>query len=375
MNISVKNQLAIMMFVPLVLIIIIVSFANYIYGVIELRDKKTQWFSDVNYLVSQLYVVGYDVVMFNEEARPKQQWMIISNKVSGYLQTDMFDAEHELFFIETLRNRQRKISKLFNRMQHSKNIQIQSEARQQQLASQILIQTQTIKNDLYKALKRNDAFFNKIREQLILMVVAIAFLLVLVIFLSVYYMYRGVIRPLEILKKWSDDFVRGHLDKEVTLDKSNEFKMLADSFFELGWQLKQNHIELEKNNEKNQELEARNQLLKAHLNHCLEGGGIGYLDWEIEQGIFYLTKEAITILGLKADKTSLKFNHLVNLFAVEDRQSLVYQLERCRDTMKVIEIKSYLAPESGTNKQISIKGSVVSGMDNQYVSLRIMLQE
>jgi len=375
MSLSVKNKLAIMMYVPLVLIIIIVLFVNYIYGVIELRDKKNQWFSDVNYLVSQLYVVGYDVVMYTDEIRPKQQWMLISEKVSGYLQTEMFDAEYESNFIEALRNRQRKISKLFNRMQHLNKIQIHTEARQQQLANQILIQTQAIKNDLYKALKRNDLFYNDIRQRLILMIVAVALVLVMVIFLSVFFMYVGVTKPLEILKKWSDDFVRGHLDKEVALDKSNEFKMLADSFFELGWQLKQNHIELKKNTEKSQELEIRNQLLSAHLDHCLEGGGVGYLDWEIEQGIFYLTKESITILGLKANKTSLKFNDLVNLFVIEDRQGLVYQLERCRDAIKVFEIKCHLTAESGTNKQIIIQGSVFSGLDNQYVSLRISQQE
>jgi len=371
MNLTVKNKLVVMMFVPLVLIIIIVSFANYIYGVIELRDKKNQWFSDVNHLVSQLYVVGYDVVMFNDEVRPKQQWMLISKKVSGYLQTDMFDVEHELVFIDALRNRQRKLSKLFNRMQHSKKMRIHTEARQQQLANQILIQTQAIKNDLYKALKRNDDLYNEIRNQLILMIIAIAFLLVLVIFLSVYYMYCGVTKPLEILKKWSDDFVRGHLDKEVELDKTNEFKMLADSFFELGWQLKQNHIELEKSSEKSQQLDARNKLLMSHLDDCLDGRAIGYLDWDIDQGFFYLTSEATKMLDLKAEKTRLKFNELVNLFAADERQSLVYQLERCRDTMKVFEIKCRLVAESGVDKRIHLQSSVFSDQDSRYVSLCI----
>ena len=374
MNISVKNKLTIMMFVPFLLVTIIVLFVNYIYGVIELRDKKNQWFSDVNYLVSQLYMVGYDVIMFSNEERPRQQWVLISKKVSAYLKSEIFDSEHELVFIETLRNRQRKISKLFNRMQHSEKMQIHTEIRLQQLAKQILNQTQAIKNDLYRALKLNDAFYNDIRQRLILMILSVAFVLVLVIFITVYSMYAGVTKPLGVLKKWSEDFVRGHLDKEIELDKSNEFKLLADSFFELGWQLKQNHIELEKKSKESKVLDGRNQLLMSHLDHCLDGRGVGYIDWEIDQGFIYLTKEAIALLGLKPDKTRLKFNDLVDLFSVDCRQGLVYQLERCRDTLKVFELTCQLSAESGIDKLFVLKGSVIRLENSRYVSIRITEQ-
>jgi len=373
MNLNVKTILGVLLTVPLAIVIIIILFLNYIYSVIELRDKKNQWFSELNYHVSQLNMVGYDVVMYSEEARPRQQWVIISKKVAVFLQTDMFDQGYESVFIESLRNRQRKMSKLFERMTLSSQQILHATQRQQQLARQILHQTQSIKNDIYKALKRNDLYYNEIRQQIILMIVGIAFFLVLVIFVSVYHMYFGVTRPLNILKKWSSEFVRGHLDKEIALDTSNEFKHLADSFFELGWQLKQNYIELEKNKEISQNLEARNQLLISHLNDNISDSGVGYLDWDIDRGVFYLTKAAINILGLKANKTQLKFNDLINLIALEERPGLIYQLERCRDTSKKIETHCHMAVESGTDKKLFFQGNTVSGLNRCYISIQLSL--
>lgn len=369
---SVKKKLSLMMLMPLILVIIILVFVNYVYSIIEQRDEKNHWFSDVNDLVNQLYIVGYDVVMYSGEKRPRQQWILIANRVSERLDNNPFELDSEKDFIDTLRIKQRKISQLFNRMLNANQLKLYTEQRRQLLARQVLFQTQAIKNDLSSALDNNDSYYGEIRQRIVLLIVLIAFILLLSIAVSIYYLYSSISIPLEILKKWSREFVRGHLDKEIELDESNEFRHLADSFFELGWQLKQNHLELELIKNKYCQAELRNQLLLSHLDQCQAGNIQGHIDWNIEAGVLYLSSNVESMFGLEGKDNSVGFDQFANLIDFSERQATVYLLERCRDTGKEFETDCrFRQSGNGNDVRVHLNGALVIIDQHRLVSIEV----
>lgn len=356
---------------PFVLTVIIVSYLNYIYDIIEERDEKNNWLFDTSYLVNQLYVVGYDVIMFPVELRPKQQWKLISKKISEKMNASIFSKDHEKYFIEGLVYKQRKISRLFDRMLYSKSNGAQKHERRNQLAKQVLIQTQSIKTDLYDAVKENEIYYKKIRKNIIFTIALIAFGLMIIITMIVFYLHNSICSPLETLKKWSSDFVSGHLDRKVELKTDDEFKLLADSFFELGWQLKQNYIELDSEIKNRKEAEIRNLILLHHINECQAQTGTGSLDWHVEYGVFYITAVALEFLGLEEQDEILRFDDFINLIDKSDQQSSLFMLERCRDTGKGFDMDVTLNNEGDLIRKVHLTGVASIKAPARYVNITI----
>lgn len=368
---TVKKKLQLLVVLPVILIVTILIYVNHIYDVIEERDEKNHWLSDVSHLVNQLYMVGYDVVMFSSEERPKQQWVLISDKVTKKINTTLFSENHEKYFIDGLKQKQRKISHLFNRMSYLKEGKTKKIERRELLAKQILIQTQAIKNDIYEAVRANEIYYKEIRKNIIFTIILIAILMTLVISVIVYYLHDSICSPLSILKKWSSDFVSGHLDKKIEMDSEGEFKLLADSFFELGWQLKQNHLELDSEIKNRKEAEIRRLMLLHHINECQAKTGTGSLDWHVDYGVFYLTAVALEILGLEETDDTLGFDDFINLIDKKDQQGVLFMLERCRDTSKSFDIEVSLAGKDTSGKKIQLAGVVSIMAPSRYVNITI----
>ena len=361
------------MLLPLLLVVIILSYLNYIYDVIDERDKKNNWLSDVSYLVNQLNMVGYDVVMYPLEERPKQQWKVISGKISKKTDEHIFSKEHEKNFIEGLMYKQRKISRLFNRMLYSKGSKLREIERSNQLAKQVLIQTLTIKNDIHEAQKDNELYYSQIRKNIVVSIAIIAVCAILIIGIIIYYLNISICSPLEVLKKWSADFVSGHLDKKIELNSGNEFKRLADNFFELGWQLKQNHIELDSEIENRKDAEIRSLMLLHHVNECEAKTGIGSIDWHVDYGVFYLTAMALEFLGLEEQDEILGFDDFINLIDKSDQQNTLLILEQCRDTGKGFNIDVMLNREINLKRKVQLVGVVSIKVPSRYVNITIKM--
>jgi len=370
---TVKKKLQLLMLLPLLLIVVILSYLNYIYNVIETRDEKNHWLSDVSYLVNQLNMVGYDMVVYPSEDRPKQQWKLISGKISKKLDTHIFSETREKGFIDGLMYKQRKISRLFNRLLYSKGSKLRDTERRNQLAKQVLIQTLAIKNDIHEAININDSYYAQIRKNIILSIALIAFGVIFIIAVIVYYLQNSICSALDVLKKWSADFVSGHLDKKIELNTGDEFKLLADRFFELGWQLKQNHIELDSEIENRKEAEIRSLMLLHHINECQAQTGTGSLDWHVEYGVFYLTAMALEFLGLKEEDETLGFDDFIALIDKSDQQRVLFMLERCRDTGKGFDIDVILNKEKDLIREIHLAGVVSVKAPSRYVNITISM--
>jgi len=374
-NLSVKNKLKSLIILPLLLIVVMMVYLSHVYDVLEERDEKNIWLEEVSFLVSQLYMVGYDVVMYPAEERPKQQWKLISDKIAEKLRTSIFLQKHEVEFVDTLKHKQVKLSRLFNRMLYSiDNRKIRTE-RREQLAKQILIQTQAIKSDIHSINIVNEKYYSEIRNDLIVVLVLIAFFTVLIISLIVSYLYKSICYPLDILKDWSADFVSGHLDKKIDIRSNDEFSALANQFFELGLQLKQNHLELDNEIEERKKSEMQNQMLLLHLDACQQHTGVASLDWQTTYGTLYLTPMSLDILALDKNDAVLGFDDFINLIDKNDQKSALFMLERCRDTGKGFELNITFSAEEKSPRKVRLLGFVSTVAPYKYVNMTIELIE
>lgn len=369
-NLSVKRKLALFAIVPFALVVIILLELNYINNIIEERDKENKWLAEVSYLTNQLYSVGYDVLFYVDEDRPRLQWEMIFKRMSEHLDKQSYSRENKDVLIERLKLRQKRLSELYDRMKHKYGSEKNTDERKNQLIRQMLFQTQAIKQDLSLASKKSRNYYNDIRHTMVVTIAVVALSLTLIVSVFIYYLYMSICAPIDILKMWSEDFVSGHLDKKIELDDNNEFKKLANNFSELGDQVKQYHLDLEAERDLRREAEIKNNLLVNDLNTTKGVTAEGSLYWNIRAGEVYLTPAAARVLAIQQKNEMLKFDDFIKLIDPDDQKTLLFTLEQCRTTGKSFDIICRLMTGM-SSKKIVLMGRLYAVSDYRYISINI----
>ena len=85
-----------------------------------------------------------------------------------------------------------------------------------------------------------DAFLPQIRHTVIEFAIAVPFILVLTAALLIIWIYRGILKPLNVLKNAAHEIMDGNLDSPIAFDSDDEIGLLCEDFEQMRLKIKEN---------------------------------------------------------------------------------------------------------------------------------------
>lgn len=347
---SLKIKLRLLFVLPFYMSIFLAANLIYIYSILEARDEKNRWIHETSQLATQMYLIGYDVAMYPAESRPYMQWDFVSVKFKKYLDTMPVSTEQDRNLLRILTFQFNKTDKLYKRLVPSlaeKPEDASSMKRRERLMRQLMLHTQNIIFDILEARHNNEAYFKSLRDRIILVIAIASVIFLLISSRLAYLINRGVLRPINKLKQWSAEFVSGHLDKTIEIENNDEFVDLANGFKEMGWQIKNNFIELTNANSETKQTIMQLEVMKQQLELCQRYSGSGSFEWDYKKELVIFSNGSAELVNLPVDKRQLSIKEFLNFVHELDRSQVTEAFRRCRESGEGFELDCRLwMPES-----------------------------
>jgi nitrate/nitrite-specific signal transduction histidine kinase len=377
-KLSLSIKLRLLFVLPVYLAIFLAANLAYTYSILEERDSKNQWAEKTEQLSAQLYLIGHDVAYYHNEERPQQQWLYVVDKLEQQLETLPGETVEERRLLNKLSYRLNKIHKLFYEFSKINPEEMNAESRRGRVMKQLLIHAQEFMFTVLQSRHENEIYFKKIRDRIILVMVAGSLVYLLISAQLAYLMNRGVLRPISELKKWSADFISGNLDRKIEIESHNEFMELASGLSEMGGQIKSNYLEMIEAISERENFAVQTALLQQQLDQCQSFNLSGSICWDLHRDDFVLSDNTMIILFPGDHKKSISLAEFLSKVYEPDRDRVAQTLKRSRDERTGFGLECRILRENISAVSVLMIGDLFAGQsrysDQQYILITLKVQ-
>ncbi len=236
-----------LMVLPLVFSLFVVAALLWADKEIQTAEDYRKWTDKILSLSMKLSVVGFDVISFPREKRPRQQWSVIHEAMINSSEKSIGlsgDAEKSAFKIK---KSLRRLTELYSdvtvrRAGVTDKLRLERTKRSTRRllfeVSAIVDEARLLNQD---ALEKKSSIYPK--ANLLMMLVGIISLILFLVVLFI--LKRSILTPLTALKKWSTRLAGGDLNNRIELQRNDEFVLLAHDFNKMADKLQQSISDLE----------------------------------------------------------------------------------------------------------------------------------
>ena len=217
---------------PLMFGIFVIAVSNWTDSKIQSAEQYQEWTNDLLKLSMKLSVIGFDVISFPDEQRPRRQWIIVYENLKAGIEKDHVLSVYAKENLVKITASLKKLNDLYgdvaendlavsdsHKLEHTKRLT----KRLLFEVNVIVVAAGAINND---ALSEKSKIYPKANFMMTLVGIVSLFLFFIVLFI----LKQSILNPLHVLKTWSHKLADGQLDKRIELKRDDELGELAGDF-------------------------------------------------------------------------------------------------------------------------------------------------
>jgi len=295
-----------LMVLPLIYGIFVVGVSYWSDKEIQVAENYRVWTNEILKQSMDLSGVGFDVISYPEEKRPRRQWEIISKKLALSTGRQHYLDSYGQDALVKIISSQNKLNDLYIEITKSGHVLNERKllARIQRATKRLLFEINVIvyeANELNNhALKIKSKIYPKANYLITLIgIVSLFLFLVIMIMLK-----KSVLTPLLVLKNWSHKLAGGELDNRIILHRKDEIGSLADDFNKMADKLQTTIRDMEAEVRERKQVEKLLRTAQVSLSDANEN---------LELRIKERTKELAKAVSVAQDANKSKSLFLANI--------------------------------------------------------------
>ena len=226
------TKIYLLMILPLAFGIFVIAVLYWAEEQIKTAEQYRLWTDGVLKSSMKLSMIGFDVISFPGEKRPRRQWAIVYQALKNDAENRPVSSNYATESIQKINASLERLNALYLRLSvdsakiNDRRRLERSNRKTKRLLFEvnvIVTEAGMLNND---ALERKSLVYPKANFLISLVGIVSLFLFLLILFI----LKKSIIDPLNVLKDWSHKLASGNLDTRIKLKRKDELGLLSDDF-------------------------------------------------------------------------------------------------------------------------------------------------